>query len=158
MGSVGLQDFTKELVIFRLQRFKCIGFRLIEQGDVGIGVDGLVRVGKLKLSMVEAMMQSILVRQFGNRRTGIVQNAARFENLDLQRQKKEDIGSEWKANRTFMSNNGIDVDVISFWLVNANLPFWLDHGTPKVDAQSVVYNSSALAIQRREAFTMLEGS
>ncbi|MBA0839748.1 hypothetical protein Goarm_005450, partial [Gossypium armourianum] len=49
-------------------------------------------------------------------------------------------------------------DAISFWLVNANLHFWLDHGTPKVEAQSVVYNSPALAIQRREAFTMLDGS
>ncbi|KAG8489362.1 hypothetical protein CXB51_017499 [Gossypium anomalum] len=50
-------------------------------------------------------------------------------------------------------DSGIGVDVISFWPVNANLQFWLDHGTPKVDAQSVVYNSSVLAIQRREAFT-----
>ncbi|KAB2075092.1 hypothetical protein ERO13_A07G182100v2 [Gossypium hirsutum] len=46
-------------------------------------------------------------------------------------------------------DSGIGVDVISFWLVNANLHFWLDHGTPKVDAQSVVYNSSVPAIQRR---------
>ncbi|MBA0607077.1 hypothetical protein Godav_019438 [Gossypium davidsonii] len=49
-------------------------------------------------------------------------------------------------------------DVISFWMVNVNLNLWLDHRTPKLEAQLVVYNSPKLAIQRREAFTMLDGS
>ncbi|MBA0550529.1 hypothetical protein Golob_021468, partial [Gossypium lobatum] len=49
-------------------------------------------------------------------------------------------------------------DVISFWMVNVNLHLWLDHRTPKLEAQLVVYNSPTLAIQRREAFTMLDGS
>ncbi|MBA0705963.1 hypothetical protein Golax_018110, partial [Gossypium laxum] len=49
-------------------------------------------------------------------------------------------------------------DVISLWMVNVNLHLWLDHRTPKLEAQLVVYNSPTLAIQRREAFTMLDGS
>ncbi|KAG4162335.1 hypothetical protein ERO13_D01G110450v2 [Gossypium hirsutum] len=49
-------------------------------------------------------------------------------------------------------------DVISFWMVNVNLNLWLDHRTPKLEAQLVVYNSPKLAIERREAFTMLDGS
>ncbi|MBA0844792.1 hypothetical protein Goarm_022801, partial [Gossypium armourianum] len=56
-------------------------------------------------------------------------------------------------------NIGIVVgDVISSWMVNVNLHLWLDHRTPKLEAQLVVYNSPTLAIQRREAFAMLDGS
>ncbi|XVE69472.1 hypothetical protein DITRI_Ditri09bG0154800 [Diplodiscus trichospermus] len=52
---------------------------------------------------------------------------------------------------------GVD-DAISFWLVNANLHIWLDHGTAKVEAKSVVYNSPALTIGRQEAFRELDGA
>ncbi|XVE99813.1 hypothetical protein REPUB_Repub03eG0233700 [Reevesia pubescens] len=52
---------------------------------------------------------------------------------------------------------GVD-DAISFWLVNANLHIWLDHGTSKVQAQSVVYNNPALTISRQETFRLLDGS
>ncbi|XP_022764970.1 peptide-N4-(N-acetyl-beta-glucosaminyl)asparagine amidase A [Durio zibethinus] len=52
---------------------------------------------------------------------------------------------------------GVD-DAISFWLVNANLHIWLDHGTSKVKAKSVVYNNPALTIERQEAFRLLDGS
>ncbi|KAK6234386.1 hypothetical protein QUC31_006792 [Theobroma cacao] len=52
---------------------------------------------------------------------------------------------------------GVD-DAISFWLVNANLHIWLDHGTSRVKAKSIVYNSPALTIERQEAFRLLDGS
>ncbi|XP_021295343.1 peptide-N4-(N-acetyl-beta-glucosaminyl)asparagine amidase A [Herrania umbratica] len=52
---------------------------------------------------------------------------------------------------------GVD-DAISFWLVNANLHIWLDHGTSRVEAKSIVYNSPALTIERQEAFRLLDGS
>lgn len=52
---------------------------------------------------------------------------------------------------------GVD-DAISFWLVNANLHFWLDHGASKVEAKSVVYNNPALNIERHEVFRLLDGS
>ncbi|OMO50039.1 Peptide-N4-(N-acetyl-beta-glucosaminyl)asparagine amidase A [Corchorus capsularis] len=49
-------------------------------------------------------------------------------------------------------------DAISFWLVNANLHIWLDHGTSKLEAQSVVYNNPALVIRRDESFSSLDGT
>ncbi|KAK8485263.1 hypothetical protein V6N13_062740 [Hibiscus sabdariffa] len=52
---------------------------------------------------------------------------------------------------------GID-DAISFWLVDANLHVWLDHGSSMVEAQSIVYNSPALTIQRNEDFSYLDGT
>lgn len=52
---------------------------------------------------------------------------------------------------------GVD-DAISYWLVNANLHIWLDHGSLNVEAESVVYDSPALTIERQEAFRLLDGS
>ncbi|XWS74775.1 hypothetical protein CRYUN_Cryun01aG0026200 [Craigia yunnanensis] len=65
---------------------------------------------------------------------------------------------EWLLDGKFHEIRiGVD-DAISFWLVNANLHIWLDHGTSKVQAKSVVYNNPALTIERQEAFRLLDGS
>ncbi|KAK2635986.1 hypothetical protein Ddye_030778 [Dipteronia dyeriana] len=51
---------------------------------------------------------------------------------------------------------GVD-DGISYWLVDANLHIWLDHGSSKVEAKSVVYINPALRVQRFENFKLLDG-
>ncbi|KAK0593049.1 hypothetical protein LWI29_029873 [Acer saccharum] len=51
---------------------------------------------------------------------------------------------------------GVD-DGISYWLVDANLHIWLDHGSSKVEAKSVVYINPALRVQRIENFKLLDG-
>ncbi|GLT78911.1 hypothetical protein SLA2020_504290 [Shorea laevis] len=47
---------------------------------------------------------------------------------------------------------------ISFWLVNANLHLWLDHGSENVEAKPVVYDNPALSIVLTDAFKLLDGS
>ncbi|KAH7548332.1 hypothetical protein JRO89_XS14G0103800 [Xanthoceras sorbifolium] len=51
---------------------------------------------------------------------------------------------------------GVD-DGISYWLVDANLHIWLDRGSSKVEAKSVVYVNPALRVDRRENFKLLDG-
>ena len=47
---------------------------------------------------------------------------------------------------------------IPYWLVNANLHLWVDHGSRKVKAKSVIYESPRLKIKRKEDFKLLDGS
>ncbi|CAN1172921.1 Peptide-N4-(N-acetyl-beta-glucosaminyl)asparagineamidase A [Linum perenne] len=49
-------------------------------------------------------------------------------------------------------------DGISYWLVDANLHIWLDGGSSKVEAKSVVHDSPASYITREEEFHLLDGS
>ncbi|CAN0909805.1 Peptide-N4-(N-acetyl-beta-glucosaminyl)asparagineamidase A [Linum grandiflorum] len=49
-------------------------------------------------------------------------------------------------------------DGISYWLIDANLHIWLDGGSSKVEAKSVVYDFPATYITREEVFHLLDGS
>ncbi|OVA02776.1 Peptide-N4-(N-acetyl-beta-glucosaminyl)asparagine amidase A [Macleaya cordata] len=49
-------------------------------------------------------------------------------------------------------------DSIPFWLVDANLHLWLDQDSPIVQAKSVLYQSSPLAVKRESKFKNLDGS
>ncbi|XP_030540354.1 peptide-N4-(N-acetyl-beta-glucosaminyl)asparagine amidase A [Rhodamnia argentea] len=47
---------------------------------------------------------------------------------------------------------------ISYWLVNANLHLWLDHGSKRVQAKSVAYTPPAHNVERESQFKELDGS
>ncbi|XP_030449792.1 peptide-N4-(N-acetyl-beta-glucosaminyl)asparagine amidase A [Syzygium oleosum] len=49
-------------------------------------------------------------------------------------------------------------DGISYWLVNANLHLWLDHGSKRVQAKSVAYAPPAHSVERESQFKELDGS
>ena len=49
-------------------------------------------------------------------------------------------------------------DVISYWLVNANLHLWLDHKSRSVQAKSAFYENPVLEIERSFQFKKLNGS
>ncbi|XP_010558063.1 PREDICTED: peptide-N4-(N-acetyl-beta-glucosaminyl)asparagine amidase A [Tarenaya hassleriana] len=49
-------------------------------------------------------------------------------------------------------------DGISYWLVDANLHIWLDHGSPSVETGSVLYYSLNQEMKRHEEFEKLDGS
>lgn len=46
---------------------------------------------------------------------------------------------------------------ISYWLVNANLHLWLDHGSRRVQAKSVPYTPPAHNVERESQFNELDG-
>uniref|UniRef100_A0A5B6YQ53 Putative peptide-N4-(N-acetyl-beta-glucosaminyl)asparagine amidase A-like n=1 Tax=Davidia involucrata TaxID=16924 RepID=A0A5B6YQ53_DAVIN len=50
------------------------------------------------------------------------------------------------------------IDSIPFWLVDANLHLWLDHGSSAVEAKTVEPHFPAVSIQRRSSFKLLNGS
>ncbi|XAR71905.1 Peptide-N(4)-(N-acetyl-beta-glucosaminyl)asparagine amidase [Bertholletia excelsa] len=55
-------------------------------------------------------------------------------------------------------NFGLGVaDSISFWLVNANIHLWLDHGSRAVQAKSTTGRTPALWIQKTSRFNQLDG-
>ncbi|KAL6977505.1 hypothetical protein U1Q18_026304 [Sarracenia purpurea var. burkii] len=49
-------------------------------------------------------------------------------------------------------------DSIPFWLLDANLHLWLDHGSSAVQAEAVLTHTSPLSIQRSSRFEKLDGS
>ncbi|XP_010491079.1 PREDICTED: peptide-N4-(N-acetyl-beta-glucosaminyl)asparagine amidase A-like [Camelina sativa] len=49
-------------------------------------------------------------------------------------------------------------DGISYWLVDANLHLWLDHGSLNVEAGSRFYDSPSRCMVRQEEFEQLDGS
>ncbi|XP_059627943.1 peptide-N4-(N-acetyl-beta-glucosaminyl)asparagine amidase A [Cornus florida] len=49
-------------------------------------------------------------------------------------------------------------DSIPFWLVDANLHIWLDHGSSAVQARTVDSYTPAVSVERRSTFTQLDGS
>lgn len=48
-------------------------------------------------------------------------------------------------------------DGISFWLVDANLHLWLDHGSSTVEAKTVYSHAPKLSVGRKSRFELLDG-
>ncbi|XP_052186478.1 peptide-N4-(N-acetyl-beta-glucosaminyl)asparagine amidase A [Diospyros lotus] len=49
-------------------------------------------------------------------------------------------------------------DSVPFWLVDANLHLWFDHGSSRIEAKVVSSHSPALLIERTSKFVQLDGS
>ncbi|KAK2982491.1 hypothetical protein RJ640_026334 [Escallonia rubra] len=47
---------------------------------------------------------------------------------------------------------------ISFWLVDANLHLWLDHGSEEVQAKVIDFGNPKLSMRRKSGFKQLDGS